>query len=83
MSLSAQNGETDRIIFPNYLDFIYLLTLPQNEEMNVDFQLSNTFDYPFQIGMAYAVNPENITKTEKDFLSCLRSILSALDLQVI
>lgn len=83
MAISFTNGGIDRTLFPNYLDYIYYVHLPQWVAMKDVVQLSNTFKYPFQIGMAYAVDPENITKTEMDLLSCLRSFLPALELQVI
>ncbi|XP_046840193.1 uncharacterized protein LOC124434354 isoform X2 [Xenia sp. Carnegie-2017] len=80
MRLSILNGDTDRAIFPNYLDFIHALTLPEFSSMKDVYQISNTFDYPFQIGMAFAVDPNNMTSSELGLLTCLRSSLPPLEL---
>lgn len=82
MRLSILNGGTDRAIFPNYLDFIHALTLPEFSSMKDVYQISNTFDYPFQIGMAFAVDPNNMTSSELGLLTCLRSSLPPLELLV-
>ena len=80
--VSSQTGLVDRLVFPNYLDWLYLRTLPENAVMRKEFQLTNTLDHPFQMGMTYAVDPMNMTALEETFLRCLRNELPTLEKKV-
>ena len=80
--MAIQNGEVDRLVFPNYLDFLYLRTSPNYKSLNDGFLLTNTLNYPFQIGMAFAVDSANMTAMEKSFLKCFRRQLPTLEKQI-
>ena len=80
--VATQTGEINRLVFPNYLDFLYLRMKPDYKSLNDGFLLTNTLNYPFQIGMAFAVDSANMTAMEKSFLKCFRRQLPTLEKQV-
>ena len=75
-------GEVHRIVFPNYFDYLYFQTLPEYKIMADEFSLTNTLDYPLQIGMAVAVETSNMTTMEESFLKCFRNQLPSMEKQV-
>ena len=80
--LATQTGEINRLVFPNYLDFLYLRMKPNYKSLNDGFLLTNTLNYPFQIGMAFAVDSANMTAMEQSFLKCFRRQLPTLEKQI-
>ena len=80
--VASQTGEINRLVFPNYLDFLFLRTKPEFKSFNDEYSLTNTLDHPFQIGMALAVDPANMTTMEESFLRCLRNELPTLEKQI-
>ncbi len=82
MLIASQTGVVNRMAFPNYFDWLYLMALPENAAISKDFMLTNTLDHPFQIGMTFAVDPMNMTVIEESFLRCLRNELPTLEKKV-
>ncbi|XP_028394048.1 uncharacterized protein LOC114518284 [Dendronephthya gigantea] len=76
---ASQAGKVDRILFPNYLDYLMLKTLPGGKEVMSTFRLTNTLDHPFQIGLVLAVNPANTTQRDQSFLRCMRAEIPSLE----
>ena len=76
------SGDVDRIMFPNYLDWLVLTSKPGYEKLDKDFMLTNAFDHPFQIGLACAVDPMNMTLVEESFVKCMRRELPVISKKV-
>ena len=83
-TLSAtQNRDVDRLMFPNYMDFLLFVKDETYQRLLQDaFVLTNAIKYPFQIGMAFATTSDNMTLMEDSFLSCMRYQLPTLERQV-
>ena len=80
--IASQSGHITRMAFPNYLDFLFLRAKEEYKSFNEGYSLTNTLDHPFQIGMAFAVDPANTTIMEESLLRCLRNELPTLEKQV-
>ena len=76
--VAINNGAADRLLFPNYLDWFILTNKPENANTKKDFVLTNTLDHPFQIGLAFAVDPMNTTLLDESFTRCMRKDLPVL-----
>ena len=78
VSVAMKSGAIDRFVFPDYLDWLILTGKPGYERFNKDFTLSNSLNHPFQIGLACAVEPSNMTTVEETFIRCMRKELPVL-----
>ena len=76
-------SDVDRLMFPNYMDFLLFMKDDTYKGMlNDAFVLTNAIKYPFQIGMAFAAENDNMTTVEERFLQCMRYELPTLERQV-
>ena len=80
MLFASTAGTINRILFPNYLDYLVHASRPEAAEMREQMMMTNTLDHPFQIGMVAAVDPTNTT--ESKFIRCLKTELPPLEKKV-
>ena len=73
--VAMNNDQVDRLVFPNYLDWFIMVSGPQTGNLRNDFMLTNTLIHPFQIGLAFAVDPKNVSVMDESFLRCMRKEL--------
>ena len=78
VTAGIESGDIDRLVFPNYLDWLILMSKPGYEKLDKDFMLTNALDHPFQIGLACAVDPMNMTLTDESFIKCMKRELPVL-----
>ncbi len=80
---ATQGSNVDRLMFPNYMDFLLFVKDDTYKALLKNaFVLTNAIKYPFQIGMALAVEHDNMTFMEERFLRCMRYVLPTLERQV-
>ena len=80
---AAKDSDVDRLMFPNYMDFLLFVKDDTYKGlMKNAFVLTNAIKYPFQIGMAFAAENDNMTVVEERFLQCMRYELPTLERQV-
>lgn len=80
---ATQTREVDRLMFPNYIDFL-LFVKDETYKAILDgkFVLTNAMKHPFQIGLAFAVDGGNMTFAEEAFVMCMKFSLPTLERQV-
>ncbi|XP_028394083.1 uncharacterized protein LOC114518309 [Dendronephthya gigantea] len=79
---ATETRDVDRLIFPNYMDFLVFVKDEAYKAMLDDkFVLTNAIKYPFQIGMAVALDNDNMTTAQEYFLLCLRYTFPTLERQ--
>ena len=82
MSASQDSG-VDRLLFPNYMDFLLFVKDEKYKGMFKEtFVLTNAIQHPFQIGMAFGADNENMSAIEEQFLMCMRRELPISERQV-
>lgn len=73
LSAATQHKDVDRLVFPDYLDFLLFVKDWRYKDFVSDsFVLTNAIRFPFQIGVAMAANAKNLTNVEDRFLHCMR-----------
>ena len=82
LMMGLDSGIINRLIFPNYLDFLMLLSSPEYASAKDSYQLTNVIDHPFQVGLVFARNSNNLSIYDQALLSCFRAVASGLEKQV-